>query len=86
MPFVSEVWKHPWNTNTEEFYEWFFDFDKLDVALHRGWIFQESAFGALDKQGVTQLLSEVRWAGEALVMSGTDDDDECIFQFIKQAT
>ena len=27
LPFVSEVWKHPWNTNTEEFYEWFFDFD-----------------------------------------------------------
>ena len=27
LAICFEVWKHPWNTNTEEFYEWFFDFD-----------------------------------------------------------
>ena len=46
--------------------EWMFDIDKLGVGLTRAWIFQEMAFGALDKEAMLGLLEQLRERGRTL--------------------
>jgi len=39
---------------------WMYDIEALDEAMYRGWIYQETAFGALDEGGCRNLISLVR--------------------------
>lgn len=46
--------------------EWMFDLDKLSVGLTRAWIFQEMAFGPLDKEAMGGLFERLRELGRAV--------------------
>ena len=39
---------------------WMYDIERLDEAMYRGWIYQETAFGALDEGGCRHLFALVR--------------------------
>ena len=39
---------------------WMYDLSALDIAMHRGWIYQETAFGSLDGDGCRSIFHEVR--------------------------
>jgi len=52
--------------------DWMLDLDRLVAALHRAWIFQEMAFGALDEKAMGGLFAELRARGRALADAPTD--------------
>lgn len=52
---------------------WLYSLDALNAGITRAWIYQETAFGALDPDGVASLLRIVRASGQRLRGSGTKD-------------
>ena len=60
---------------------WMYNIESLDQAMYRGWIFQETAFGALDSNGCRYLFSKVR---ESFVtMRNGDKSEEALALLIR---
>ena len=59
--------------------DWLLSLAKLEEAMTRGWIYQESAFGTLDMDCLTNLCSEMRAIAQRYISVG--DEPSCIALF-----